>query len=381
MRLTKKILALAMTGIMTLGLAACGGGSSSSSAAPAKSEAAASSAAESTAASSASTAAASSAAAETTGSGDKIVIGASYNSLMNDVFTVTQTLMELWAEQPLEADDPQVDLTIVVADGDTTKQISDVNDLINKGCDVICIDPVDSTAVEPAIQACKDKGIPVITFNRPVAESVKTRPDVEVDIAAYDQGYDTAKTTFEKMKNDGIEEINVVLCNGETRDDNSIRRAKGVQAAAEEYGANVVAELPCDWDPTKVTELLPPALKGNENVNCVYVATDGMLSGVQSCLEDIGKWAPYGDENHMYVACCDVFEEGYNYVADGYVDSDSLMDVYGMIKGVFQSAFAMNNGETVEPLMEIKGAVYTSDNYDSEEMTSDELLWWKWKDK
>ncbi len=357
MKLLKKIMAVLMIVILVAGIAACGGGSDSNDA-PKKTEA-----------------------DPAAKKGEKIVIGASYNSLMNDVFTVTQTLMELWAEQPLEEDDPLVDLTIIVADGDATKQISDVHDLINKGCDVICIDPVDSTAVEPAIKACKDKGIPVITFNRPVAESVVTRPDVEVDIAAYDQGYDTAVTTFERMKKDGIEEIYVVLCNGETRDDNSIRRARGVHAAAEEYGAQIVAELPCDWDPTKVTQLLPPALKGNEKVNCIYVATDGMLSGVRSCLEDIGKWAKYGEENHMYIACCDVFEEGYNYIAEGYVDSDSLMDVYGMIKGVYQSAFALHRGEKVEPLIEIKGAVYTSENYDNPDMTSDELLWWKWKEK
>jgi len=33
---------------------------------------------------------------------ETVVIGASYNSLMNDVFTVSKTLMETWAKEPLE---------------------------------------------------------------------------------------------------------------------------------------------------------------------------------------------------------------------------------------------------------------------------------------
>jgi len=368
----KKLFALLLALCMVFSLAACAGSSGDAKTEDTATEDSATedSAAEDTAATED---------AAASGEREKVVIGASFNSLMNDVFTVSQTLMETWAANPLNEDDPYVDLTILVADGDTTKQISDVNDLINKGCDAILIDPVDSTAVEPAIQACKNAGIPCVTYNRPLSDEVKTRPDVEVRIGAYEQGYDTAKYCFEIMKEDGIEDINIILCNGETRDDNSVQRALGVAAACEEYGANIVAQLPCDWDPTVVAELLPAALEGNPDTNCVYVATDGMLSGVQSSLEDIDRWAPYGDENHMYIAACDLFEEGYNNVASGYIDADALMDVVGMISNAYQSAFALIRGEEVEPLVNTTGATYTAANYNDADMVSDQALWWKWK--
>lgn len=358
----KKFIALLLALLMVLSLAACSGSSDNSDN-------------NSSDSSSADTSSDSASDADR----DTVVIGASFNSLMNDVFTVSQTLMQTWAKEPLEEDDPYIDLTIVVADGDTTKQISDVKDLINKGCQAILIDPVDSTAVEPAIQACKDAGVPCVTYNRPLSDDVKVRPDCEVRIGAYEQGYDTAKACFQIMKNDGIEDITIILVNGETRDDNSVQRALGVNAAFEEFGVKVAAELPCDWDPTVAAELLPAALQGNPDTNCVYVATDGMLSGVQSALEDINKWAPYGEENHMYIACCDLFEDGYNGIADGYIDTDSLMDVVGMIKNTYQAAFALINGETVDAQVITTGATYTQENYDSPDMNTDELLWWKWK--
>lgn len=362
----KKLLALLLALLMVLSLAACAGSSDSS-----KDDSSSSSSSDSS----------KDASSDTSSDSDRdtVVIGASFNSLMNDVFTVSQTLMQTWAKEPLEDDDPYIDLTIVVADGDTTKQISDVKDLINKGCDAILIDPVDSTAVEPAIQACKDAGIPCVTYNRPLSDDVKTRPDCEVRIGAYEQGYDTAKACFQLMNDDGIKDITLILVNGETRDDNSVQRALGVHAACEEFGVKVAAELPCDWDPTVAAELLPAALQGNPDTNCVYVATDGMLSGVQSALEDINKWAPYGDPNHMYIACCDLFEDGYNGIADGYIDTDTLMDVVGMIRNTYQAAFALIKGESVEPQIITTGATYTAANYDSPEMNTNELLWWKWK--
>lgn len=354
----KKFIALLLALMMLLSLAAC-----------AKDEAPADDAADAPA----------DAPADDAADRETVVIGASYNSLMNDVFTVSKTLMETWAKEPLEEDDPYIDLTIVVADGDTTKQISDVNDLINKGCDAILIDPVDSTAVEPAIQACLDAGIPCVTYNRPLSDAVKVRPDCEVRIGAYEQGYDTAKACFELMKADGIEDITVIMVNGETRDDNSVQRAIGVHDAAEEYGAKIAAELPCDWDPTIAAELLPAALQGNPDTNCVYVATDGMLSGVQTALEGIDMWAPYGEENHMYIACCDLFEEGYNGIADGYIDTDTLMDVVGMIKNAYQAAFTLIEGGEVDAQVITKGATYTAENYQNPELNTDEALWWKWK--
>ncbi|MBR2189439.1 MAG: sugar ABC transporter substrate-binding protein [Eubacterium sp.] len=391
----KKVLSLLMATLMVSSLAACGG--SGSSAASSAGSAAASSAgaavseaaeeAEDTAAAAASeaedtaAAAASSAeeAAPAAASGDQIKVGVSFHSLMNDVFKKTEEYLNYWKDNPIEDGYPTIDMTITVADSDINKQISDVKDLISQNPDVILIDPADSTAIEPAVKACHDAGIPCVTYNRPIAEEVKERPDAECLVDAYAQGYDVAKAVFDKMQADGVEQITVVMCNGETRDNNSILRANGVKDAAEEYGATIAAELPCDWDPSKVSELLPSALTGNPDTNLVYCATDGMLSGIKSTLEAIDRWAPYGEENHMYLASCDVFEEGYNMIADGYVDADTLFDVKGFVGQAVKDAYALAAGESVEGKTELVGACYTQDNYQDEELTSD--LWWQFEGK
>jgi ribose transport system substrate-binding protein len=306
---------------------------------------------------------------------NKIVVGVSFHSLMNDVFTMTQTMLKTWAENPENAGDPLMDLTITVADGDINKQISDVKDLISKNPDVILIDPADSTAIEPAIKACRDAGIPVVTYNRPLSEKVVTRPDAECLVDAYTQGYDAAKACFKKMNDAGIKEITVVMVNGETRDDNSIQRAEGVKKAASEFNAKIAAELPCNWDPNVAAELLPSALTGNPETNCVYVATDGMLPGVQTALEGLGRWAPNGDPKHMWIASCDVFENGYNLIGEGYVDTDTLFDVRGFVRKAVENAFALSKGESVEAITRLQCPLYTKENYEDPELVN--ALWWK----
>ena len=313
--------------------------------------------------------------AETGADDNTIVVGASFHSLMNDVFVMTQTMLETWAENPENEGDPYMDLTITVADGDINKQISDVKDLISMDPDVILIDPADSTAIEPAIKACHEAGIPCVTYNRPLSEEVVERPEAECLVDAYTQGYDTVKACFEMMNEAGIEDITVIMVNGETRDDNSIQRAEGVHQAAEEFGATIAAELPCDWDPAVAAELLPSALTGNPETNCIYVATDGMLSGVQSALEDIDRWAPNGEENHMWIASCDVFESGYNLIDQGYVDADTLFDVRGFVRQAVEDAFVLAEGGTVEAVSKMVCPLYTMENYKDDELVNQ--LWWK----
>ena len=59
-----------------------------------------------------------------------------------------------------------VRLAITNAEGDTGRQISDVESLVAQGCNVIVIVALDADAVQPALDYCRDRGIPVIMKSR-----------------------------------------------------------------------------------------------------------------------------------------------------------------------------------------------------------------------
>lgn len=64
-----------------------------------------------------------------------------------------------------EAAAQDVDLSITVADQDLNRQLSSIEDFINKSVDVIIITPVDSDGVKGAVLKANGAGIPVITVD------------------------------------------------------------------------------------------------------------------------------------------------------------------------------------------------------------------------
>uniref|UniRef100_UPI0011A46858 substrate-binding domain-containing protein n=1 Tax=Staphylococcus epidermidis TaxID=1282 RepID=UPI0011A46858 len=58
------------------------------------------------------------------------------------------------------------ELVVVDAQNDSAKQVSDVEDLIQRGIDVLLINPADSSAVSAAIESANKENIPVITVDR-----------------------------------------------------------------------------------------------------------------------------------------------------------------------------------------------------------------------
>lgn len=301
---------------------------------------------------------------------DVITVGMSFHSMLNDVFTASEKYLKQFGAEST----PKVEFTITVADNDISKQAADVKDLISMSPDVIAIIPEDSRAVESSIIAAHEANLPVVVYNRPVNSEVAEQPESFIGIDSTDQGYASAKEVFQMMKDDGVEEINVILVSGDLNDENSVNRSNGVSKAAEEMGANILADLPSDaWDPTIAAANLAPALKAYPSANCIFVSSDGLLPGVQSALEDINRWIPYGEEGHMYMASCDCFTNGLEALADGYIDADSLFDIVTQSKKTIETIIALKNGEEVEPYVAVKGPVFTRDNYQDPEMQA--LLW------
>lgn len=62
-------------------------------------------------------------------------------------------------------------LVEIDAQNDGSKQISDVEDMIAQGCDVIMIAPVDSKGIKTALLACKDANIPAFILDIPAEDA------------------------------------------------------------------------------------------------------------------------------------------------------------------------------------------------------------------
>ena len=103
-------------------------------------------------------------AGDTGDTGDGVKIGISIADLSNPFYVDIQDGME-------SAKNEGDELIIMDAAFDPAKQISDIEDMIQQGVDVMCIDPVDSAGIKSSLEACQNAGIPVIAFNSPVDDT------------------------------------------------------------------------------------------------------------------------------------------------------------------------------------------------------------------
>jgi len=73
------------------------------------------------------------------------------------------------------------ELVVMDAAFDPAKQISDIEDMIQQDVDVMLIDPVDSKGIQASLEACKEAGIPIITYNSPVDDKESVVSNVASD--------------------------------------------------------------------------------------------------------------------------------------------------------------------------------------------------------
>ena len=84
------------------------------------------------------------------------------------------------------------------ADNDVNKQISDIEDLIAKGVDMLILQPISAESVAPVVEEAYEKGIVVVDCTSPLADATDAY-HVSVVAKDYDFGYIGAKWLCEQM--------------------------------------------------------------------------------------------------------------------------------------------------------------------------------------
>lgn len=183
----KRLVSILCAGVLTAGLlAGCGGSSSSSSSSSSDSAAADTGAAATEEATDATTAAADTASTGSTSSSSSLdgvqadeafyakadltqldgkKIGITIQSLENAYWAGVMTALQ----EVLEDNGAQV--TIVSCDDNSATQISQVENFISSGCDLIMIHPSDADAVETVAGEAQDAGIKVMCWDDPMTNT------------------------------------------------------------------------------------------------------------------------------------------------------------------------------------------------------------------
>lgn len=294
----------------------------------------------------------------TTQSGEGIKIGISFDSLVSPWWVTNLEVMEK------EAAAKGAETVVVMAEGDAAKQNQQIESLLAQGCDVIICGPKDSSAIIASIKKCNEAGVPIIMDNRSVSGDVL--PDAQV-VASNESMAEQVLEAFANMARDrGMGKIKTILLIGGLADENAVFRKAGHDKAIANNPDvfDVVAEVPTDWNLDTALKGLQNALQANPDVNLIITPSDYLYPPIRSALEQIDRWAPIGEKNHMMIVAFDGDEVGMQYLKDGYSWADAAQDAVLEGKLCIEWAFKLLAGEKPESnIIYDPGQIITVDNW------------------
>lgn len=212
------------------------------------------------------------------GAGQGYTIGLSISTLNNPFF------VSLKDGVVAEANKLQMETIVVDAQNDSAKQSNDVEDLMQKGVDVLLINPADSSAISTVVQSANALGIPVITLDRSADQG-----EVEALVASDNvKGGSMAAEFIEQLvgKDAKVIELEGVAGASATRE-----RGQGFHEVAD-TNLKVVAKQTADFDRIKGLNVMENLLQANPDVQAVFAHNDEMALGALEAIQSSGKQIP-----------------------------------------------------------------------------------------
>jgi ribose transport system substrate-binding protein len=264
----------------------------------------------------------------------KVKIGLSISTLNNPFFV---SLKE-GAEK--EAKAQGAELLVADAQNDSAKQVNDIEDLIQKGADVLIINPADSDAVTAAVQSANDANIPVITVDRSANGGDVVSHIASDNVAG---GKMAGDFILEKLGKKG----KVVELEGIPGSSAARERGEGFHKAVDAVkDIKVVAKQAADFDRAKGLSVMENILQGNKDIQAVFAHNDEMALGALQALEAAGL-------KNVVVVGFDATDDAVKAVKDGKMAATVAQKPAEIGQKGVQTAVKVVNKESVEKFIPV----------------------------
>jgi len=167
---------------------------------------------------------------------------------------------------------------------DVTAQIAQIRNMINRGFDVIIINPNSQTALNPVIEEAVERGIVVIV----VDQEVTSPKAVNVVIDQAEWARISARWLAEQLKGKG----NIVVLNGVAGHPASEDRWRGASEVFRRYpGIKILTVTNANWDQATGQQVMSNLLATYPGIDGVWVQ-DGMAEGALRAVLASGRELP-----------------------------------------------------------------------------------------
>ena len=181
-----------------------------------------------------------------------------------------------------KADELGASLIVLDSQDDAATELSNVEDLVNQGVDLIMINPTDSDAVGSAVAAANGAGIPVVTLDRS-ANSGEVVAHIASDNVA--GGEMAGEFIVEQLGGAG----KVVELEGIPGASAARERGEGFNAALEGTDLEVVARQTANFDRAEGLSVMENILQSQAEIDAVFAHNDEMALGALEAIKASGR--------------------------------------------------------------------------------------------
>ena len=220
--------------------------------------------------------------------GDKIalkdaVVGFSQSEKEDNPFRIAET-------QSIKDEAAKVGVKKLIttnAQSTLSKQISDIQDLIAQGAQILIVAPLNSDGLEPALQAARAKNIPVITVDRKLNATACSNYVTFLGSDFVSQGKRAADQLIKGTGGKG----NIAILLGSSGNGVTTDRTSGFvnEIKAKASGMTIVAQQTGDFNRATGQTVTEQLLQAHPEITVIYAENDEMGLGAQAAIIAAGK--------------------------------------------------------------------------------------------
>ena len=287
---------------------------------------------------------------------DKVRVGVAY---YNQSDTFLNELIACFKEelQSFESDDLEVTVTVRDAAGSQRTQDDQVKEMLDAGCNVLCVNLVDRADPSEIIDLARERDIPIIFFNRePVAEDLMQQDGLYyVGAEAEESGIMQGELAVDTIReNDRIDrnkdgKIQYVVLEGEAghqdaiiRTENAVETLKSNGIALEKLSYQIA-----NWNRAQAQNRMEQMIGQYQNkIELVLANNDDMALGAMDAYRKLN----YTESALPVFFVIDGTDVGLQAVRDGKMAGTVYNDKEGQAEAMAKLAVAAATGEGMEDI-------------------------------
>lgn len=238
---------------------------------------------------------------------------------------------------------------------DQKKQNQQIYDMIAEGIELLFLNPVDWEAVQPALDACEEAGIPIINVDTVVKDTDAVISIIETD--NYQAGQLCAQDMMERKQT-----ARIVILNNPIQTSISDRTRGFMDAIEDNPNYQLIYMRAAAGEIEVATQVMAQVIKENTPFDVVLGGNDPMALGTLAALQQAHK------DNGVLIYGIDGSPDFKAILNMGYVTGTSAQSPKAIGKRAAETAYEYLGGGSVAHYISLPSALITKENLEQYEI-------------